>query len=250
METNAFSQSYNLGGLIAEHRANPKAQKESLLAGWGLIAVGAIFAIIGLAVSKGEWPDLLIAAAGLPVALIGVFALLGRQRRRDLCVRLFTDGFTRTLGGQTVAVRWDDVTEVWQNVIETYRGSAHTNTTYIYTVRLADGRKFVFNNQVDKIAGLGAAMQKACAERMFPRARAACDAGESVAFGPFAVSRIGLSAGGKTLPWEQVERVELRRGVLHVMQKGQRRDWAFAMASKIPNLPVLMALANQNSPKR
>lgn len=250
METNTFSQSHNLGALIAEHRANPRAQKESMVAGWGLIAVGAVFALIGLLVSKGEWPDLLVAAAGVPVALIGVFALIGRQQRRDLCVRLFTDGFTRTLAGQTVVARWDEVTEVWQNVIETYRGSAHTNTTHIYTMRLADGRKFVFNNQVDKIAGLGAAMQKACAERLFPRARAAYDAGKTVAFSPFAVSHTGLSQGGKTLPWEQVERVELRRGMLHIRQKGQRRDWAFAMASKIPNLPVLMALANQNMSKR
>jgi len=74
METNVFSQSSNLGTLIAEHPANPRAQRQTLQAGWGLIAVGAVFALIGLLVSKGEWPDLLVAAAGLPVALIGVVA--------------------------------------------------------------------------------------------------------------------------------------------------------------------------------
>jgi len=249
METNVFSQSSNLGTLIAEHPANPRAQRQTLQAGWGLIAVGAVFALIGLLVSKGEWPDLLVAAAGLPVALIGVVALLGRQRRRDLCVRLFTDGFTRTLGGQTVAVRWDEVTEVWQNVIQTYRGSAHTNTTNIYTVRLTDGRKFVFNDQVDKIAGLGAALQQQCAARMLPRVHATYNAGEVITFGPFGVSRSGITKGNTTLPWQQVEQVELRQGVLHIRKKGARRDWAFAMASKIPNLPVLMVLVKQLSLK-
>ncbi len=245
METNTLSQSHNLGTLIAEHRANPKAQSEALLAGWGLVAVGAVFALIGLFVSKGEWPDLLVAAVGLPVALIGVVALVKRQRQRDLCVQLFTNGFTRTIGGQTVAVRWNEVAEVWQNVIQSYRGSVRTNTTHIYTVRLTDGRKFIFNNQVDKIAGLGAALQQQCAEVMLPRAREAYQAGASVVFGPFSVSQAGITKGNATLPWEQVEQVELRRGVLHVRKKGERRDWAFAMASKVPNLPVLMALANQ-----
>jgi len=244
MGTNNLTQSHNLGALIAEHRANPRAQKEALLAGWGLVLVGVVFALIGLAVSKGKWPALLVAAAGLPLMLIGVAALVGRARRRDMCIQLCADGFTRTLAGQTVAVRWDEVAAVWQNVIQTYRGSAHTNTTRAYTVRLADGRKLVFNNQVDKVAGLGAAIQKACAERMLPRALTTYNAGESVPFGAFGVSRTGVSKGGKTLPWEQVERVELRQGVLHVRKKGQRRDWAFAMASRVPNLPVLMALVN------
>ncbi len=248
MEMNT-TQSHNLVGmLVAEHHANPRAQREALMAGWGLVAVGAFFALIGLLVSKGQWPALVVSVAGLPVALIGVVALVGRQRRRDLCVRLFTDGFTRTLSGQTVAVHWDEVAEVWQNVIQTYRGSAHTNTTHIYTVCLADGRKFVFNDQVDKIAGLGAALQQQCAARMLPRAREAYNAGEVITFGPLSVNRDGITKGSATLPWEQVEQVELRRGVLHVRKKKERRDWAFAMASKIPNLPVLIALVNQNFP--
>ncbi len=239
-------QSDNLGALIAEYHANPRAQRETLLAGWGLVAVGAVFALIGLLVSKGEWPDLLVSAVGIPVALIGVIALAGRQRRRDLCVRLFMDGFTHTLAGQTVVVRWVQVAEVWQNVIQTYHGSVRTNTTHIYTVRLTDGRKFVFNGQVDKIAGLGAALQQQCAAWMLPRARAAYDAGELITFGPFAISRDGITKGRATLPWEQVQQVELRQGVLHIRKKGERRDWAFAVASKIPNLPVLMALVNQH----
>jgi hypothetical protein len=32
---------------------------------------------------------------------------------------------------------------------------------------------------------------------------------------------------------------------IFIKKKGERLDWAFAMASKIPNLPVLMSLANQ-----
>ena len=245
METNENTQSHNLGTLIAEHRANPKAQSEALLVGWCFVIAGVFMALVGLQVSKGEWPELLIAAVGLPLALIGAVVLIGRQRRRDLCVRIFTDGFTRTQAGQTDIVRWEEVAEVWQNVIQSYRGSVRTNTTHIYTARLTDGRKFVFNGQVDKIAGLGSALQQQCAAVMLPRAREAYQAGESVAFGPFNVSRAGLTKGKATLPWEQVKQVELRQGVLHIRKKDERRDWAFAMASKIPNLPVLMALVNQ-----
>ena len=245
METNTLSQSHDLGGLVAEHHANPKAQSEALLVGWCFIIAGAFMALVGWQVSKGEWPELLIAAVGVPLAVIGAIVLIGRQRRRDLCVRIFADGFTRTLAGRTEVVRWDEVAEVVQNVTQTYRGNVRTNTTHIYTVRLTNGRKFVFNGQVDKIAGLGSALQQHCAAGMLPRAREAYQAGESVTFGPFSVSRAGIAKGKATLPWEQVEQVELRQGVLHIRKKGERRDWAFAMASKIPNLPVLMALANQ-----
>lgn len=245
MATNENTQSHNLGTLITEHHVNPKAQSEALLVGWCLVIAGAFMALVGWQISKGEWPELLIAAVGLPLALIGVVVLIGRQRRRDLCVRIFTDGFTRTLADQTDVVRWDEVAEIWQNVTQTYRGNVRTNTTHIYKVRLTDGRKFVFNGQVDKIAGLGSALQQQCAAGMLPRAREAYQAGERVDFGPFSVSRAGIAKGRVTLPWEQVENVELRQGVLHIRKKGERRDWAFAMASKIPNLPVLMALANQ-----
>ena len=245
METNENTQFPNLGELIAEHHANPKAQSEALLVGWCFIIAGAFMALVGWQVSKGEWPELLIAAVGLPLATIGAVVLIGRQRRRDLRVQIFTDGFTRIMPGQTDVIRWDEVAEVVQNVIQSYRGNVRTNTTHIYTIRLTNGRKFVFNGQVDKIAGLGSVLQQHCAAAMLPRAREAYQAGESVTFGPFSVSRAGISKGKTTLPWEQVEQVELSQGVLHVRKKGERRDWAFAMASKVPNLPVLMALANQ-----
>lgn len=248
METNAFSQSDNLGTLIAEHPANPRLQREEPLIGWGFIALGAVFALIGLLVSKGEWPDLLIAAMGLPLVLIGVIVFIRNKRRQDLCIRLFTNGFTRTLSGQTVAVRWDEVAEVWQNVIQTYRGHVRSRTIHTYTLRLADGRKFVFNDQVAQIAGLGTALQQQCAARILPRARASYNTGAVVTFGPFGISREGITKGGATLPWEQVAQVDLRQGMLHIKKKGARRDWAFALATKIPNLPVLMALANQNAP--
>ncbi|MBN2392790.1 MAG: RHS repeat protein [Anaerolineae bacterium] len=245
MEKNENTQSSSLEGLIAEHHANPKAQSEALLVGWCFIITGAFLALVGMQVSKGEWPELLIAAVGLPLAIIGVVVLIGRQRRHDLCVRIFTDGFTRTMAGQMDVIRWDEVAEIWQNVTQTYRGNVRTNTTHIYTVRLTDGRKFVFNGQMDKIAALGSALQQQCASGMLPRAREAYQAGESLVFGPFSVNRAGIAKGRATLPWEQVEQVELRQGVLHIRKKGERRDWAFAMASKIPNLPVLMALVNQ-----
>lgn len=245
METNTLSQSNNLGALIAEHRANPKAQSEALLVAWCFIIAGVFMGLVGLQVSKGGWPDLLVALVGLPLALIGAVVLVRRQRRRDLCVQVFDDGFTRTLGGQTDVVRWDEVAEVWQNVTQSYRGNVRTNTTRIYTVRLTDGRKLVFNSQLDKIAGLGSTLQQKCTAVMLPRAREAYQAGERVDFGPLSVSHAGIAKGNATLPWEQFEEIDLREGVLHIRKKGERRDWAFAMASKIPNLPVLMALANQ-----
>jgi hypothetical protein len=245
METYENAQSHNLGTLIAEHHSNSKAQSEALLVGWCFIIAGAFMALVGWQVSKGEWPELLIAAVGLPLVAIGAAVLIGRQRRRDLSVRIFTDGFARTLAGQTDVVRWDDVAEVVQNVIQTYRGNVRTNTTHTYTVRLTDGRKFVFNSQLDKIAGLGSTLQQKCTAVMLPRAREAYQAGERVDFGPLSVSHAGIAKGNATLPWEQFEEIDLREGVLHIRKKGERRDWAFAMASKIPNLPVLMALANQ-----
>ncbi len=244
MEADASSP--DLGALIAEHRVSPRAQREALWAGWSLVVAGVFVALLGLAVSQGHWPAPIAMAGGLPEVLIGVVVLVGYQRHRDLCVRLFVDGFTRTLAGQTIAVRWDEVAEVWQNIIWSYRGSVHTNTLYIYTVRLADGRKFVFNGQLEKIAGLGAAFQQQCAARILPRARVAYNAGAAIAFGPLSVSRDGIAKGNALLPWEQVEQVELRRGVLHIRKKEQRRDWTFAMESRIPNIPVLMAFVQLN----
>jgi len=179
---------------------------------------------------------------------IGGFAILNYMRHHDLRVLLYENGFSHTRSGKTEVARWDEVDKVWQDVTETYRGNVHTNTTHRYKVKLDDGRKYVFDEKLGKVAALGNALQKRCAEYMLPRAQEAYEAGEAVSFDKFSLSRAGISKGDKTLPWQEVESVEVRRGTLHIKKKGQDRDWAFAMVSKVPNPMVFMALAKQHGP--
>ncbi len=233
----------NWGAPLEKYQVNARAQKESLLAGSALLALGGIGVLVGLilAISQRSSSPLFIVLIGVLVAVPGVIALLNYRRRRDLCVTLFSEGFTYTCGGKTEVVPWADVAEVLALAINV----KHQVTRYKYTVGLTDGRTYVFDSHVSRVGGLGKAIEQHTLQRMLPRAQEAFNQGETVRFAHLGVSKAGLSRGEAVLSWDQVADVKLHNGWLTVHQKGQRRPWINLSASKVPNLVLLMMMLKQ-----
>lgn len=108
-----------------------------------------------------------------------------------------------------------------------------------YHVQSADGRKIRVDHAVHGYQELLGMLRYRAKEDGLDRARTKIAAGESVAFGPFAVSRDSLEYKGKKLRWDQVGVFEV------VLQQGHRRlrikaqgalwPWCYALLYGLPN---------------
>jgi hypothetical protein len=72
------------------------------------------------------------------------------------------------------------------------------------------------------------------------------NAGQTIIFGPVAISKAGIVIGKKTYPWTDVKEVSIHQGILKVSRKdGGWFSGASVAASVIPNLRVLLAIIQQ-----
>ena len=89
---------------------------------------------------------------------------------------------------------------------------------------------------------LGEAIQRETTRRLLPQALHAYEVEGHVEFGKLAVSREGLSKGGKILPWSDVACVVVHSGSLLVRRRNGRLAWFAVPMGKVPNLYVYLAL--------
>ena len=181
---------------------------------------------------------LLFAAGG--VYLLVFYPLIHGSWRIYAC----TGGFVFLKGSKAVACRWDQVAFVWQRITRHYTNGVYTGTSFKYTVRRADGVEIIINQQIRNGAQLGTLIQREATSRLTPRALAGFQAGQTLQFGPFSVSRQGLGTSRGMLPWNEVQQVSANRGVVVIQQRGQRRGKSYGGVDKVPNLYVFFNVAN------
>jgi hypothetical protein len=66
--------------------------------------------------------------------------------------------------------------------------------------------------------------------------------GSRVAFGPLSVGPGGITAGDQSLPWSEIDDVQIRKGMMSVKKAGKWLAWKRAQVSQIPNYFILDAL--------
>jgi hypothetical protein len=194
----------------------------------GLVIFGFLFAGFLLAVGIKE--------------VIPAFQDLGAS------VYLYKGGFIRKKGGKNIPLRWDQVKELQQSVTRRYRRNRYTGntkyvgTTYVYSVRAIDGRKFVFRNALKDVENLGEHLSREITRTLLPQAIMAYHAGQTVTFGSFTVGPQGVSNGYESLSWDGIDNMGASGGNIYVRAGGRSRDWA--KFKSVPNAPVLIALVN------
>jgi len=174
----------------------------------------------------------------LPIFMI-VFAI-NRIANCNLRVYAFTNGLVRAKGSQNDVIRWDQVQAVLQNIT---RGT-YSGTTHNYTVRRGDGATFKFGSVLRNVANLGQTLQQEVARALLPRAIAAYNAGSALPFGSLSISVQGINNGSETVPWNQVQNVEVKQGFVLVKKMGKSLNWARVKVSTIPNFPVFMGMVS------
>lgn len=169
----------------------------------------AFFAALGFALGlpfgrPGAW------LPGSIFLALGVFMVWAFLRRRDVRVRLYERGFTFTRRGRTREFPRDEV-EVFsesQQVFGEALTGLESGAAYRYFVRLGDGRSLAVDNEVAGVRGLGERLRAETLKRLLPGAEALVARGGAADFGPLALTREGVSRGGRRLPWAEVGRVD------------------------------------------
>jgi hypothetical protein len=163
--------------------------------------------------------------------------------------------------------RWDQIATVRQDSTATYTNGVYGSTSFVYTIISHDGQSAQIAGSyrdparvpaaawstVDdpkasvwrRYAALGAAVARHVATAQLPAAKAALDRGEKLAFGNFAISASGMSAGRRgPLPWSLISDVQVTDGVVSIKQSGESAPFSRRPVSKIPNFLLFTTLAD------
>lgn len=234
------TEAYQLGTPLAEYR--PKKSRQITM-----YIMGALLALIGVGIVFSDMlqrrPSGLFVVGGGMLAL-GLWLIWTGVRDRGLQVLVFPDGFTHTARGATEVIRWDDITEVQQQVTKHYTNGVYTGTTHIYTVRRAGKPDLKLNDALQNVEQLGNTVQDQAYRRLLPRAIATYNAGGILHFGKLSVSQQGLSNGKDTIPWSEIKGVKLEKGMIAVSKQGKWLNWATATVAQTPNIFVFTALVD------
>jgi hypothetical protein len=240
----ALAEARGLGGYAASYRPKTLRRRAAVPLGvcGALCLIGALSSVVG-----GVWP------AGLAFAALGALFLYllartpgfsGRQVTKR--VDVFDNGFIQADGGKPRTVfRWDEIKSVCQRITRNYTNGIYTGTVYLYTVTRNDGVCLKLTQFYDGIAALGETIAREVSRVQVPRALDAIEHGHTLTFGDLAVNAGGIVCTGHgSVPWTEVERVQVNRGYVALRRAGKWLAWSSKPASQIPNLFVLMTIAD------
>jgi uncharacterized protein DUF6585 len=178
----------------------------------------------------------------LTVAYLGA---AGRVLVRDVLpgygkvLYLFENGLILSTARGTNAFAWDAIGEL--RVSGVRMGLADAVSWRCAVVR-DDGTEAVVGPEFPGVQDVVEAMSAAVTERLLPKYISRIEAGGTVRFGPFTISRDGIAKDGEEVPWAHVAEVEINNGMVHVNRR-DRMAGMTATAGEVPNAVAFSELA-------
>jgi hypothetical protein len=115
--------------------------------------------------------------------------------------------------------------------------------THVFWVTDHTGHSEKLTELYDRIDGLGRAIQSGVARAQLPGVLAELEGGREVVLGDLRLSRAAVGLRNATLPWAEVNSIEIRGDYLAVERIGKRIA-STIVVKKIPNLFLFLAAAN------
>ena len=134
-------------------------------------------------------------------------------------------------------VRWDQIVAVFQRHTAGRYSSSHT-----YTVRVQEGREIQIGDAVNRIIDLGTMIQREVTKLLLPTAIASYKSGETLSFGKVNVNIQGINNGKEMIPWNQIDAIEVRSGLIVVQRYGRVVKWSTVQEHETSNVYVLQNL--------
>ena len=142
--------------------------------------------------------------------------------------------------------RWEEVVSMTSAITRHYTNGIYTGTTHIYTLYDRQNQRRALSDSFGKVEELANYIDQNIFPLLYGRAADQYNTGQTIVFGPVAISKAGIVIGKKTYPWTDVKEVSIRQGILKVSRKdGGWFSGASASAATIPNLRVLLTIIHQ-----
>ena len=215
-----------------------------------LLVIGvAVLVFAGAIVVTFKGPDVMPALliAALFATLGATCAGAGAVRRGD-GVAVMERGLLTWHGIRCQEIPWTSILNVRQAIVKHSSQGLPHYTTFRLTLRLADGRKQMFDGSYSDIRCLVRQVQDAVTPLRLDDALATVQAGGVADFGAIGVSESGLRFIRAKIPWEQVGRVAIERGLLYVKRKDRMLTGIPCEVSRIDNLYACLGAVASHVP--
>lgn len=207
--------------------------------------VAAVPAGVGLFVDGG-WAIACLVVAAL-IALSFLFVGISGRNGVSAQAYAFERGFIhRDAAGVLAVFPWAEV-RVQRDITRTYVNGTYRRTSFNYNILRSDGSAFhLFSSTfpTGDVCLLGELIEQEIAAVRLPRALAALAEGKRLDFGDLTVDSHGVTGSQGTLPWRDIESVEAKDGRIRIKRAGSWLSWSRTPAGAIPDVVVLVALAD------
>ncbi len=179
------------------------------------------------------------------VALIPLIVLaLRRVRRARRLVILYKQGLgVRWTGGQSHKLLWREIDGLIYNTVENTFLGIPLKTRNRLTILNQSGKSIHIDDRIPELAELTARVKARVYPRLLPQFRAAFQNGDPLYFGPITLHKKQLKFREQEIPWEQVTRLNVVKGLLVVESESSRR--IKVAIGKIPNADLLIQLLQE-----
>jgi hypothetical protein len=188
---------------------------------------------------------------GLFFGLLGAFVVTNGVRGRRIRLELREFGVLLSRPPVESKILWDDVAELKIAVLWPGGWSERIR----YTLVAKDGQRLDLEDDMENFGRIRAVTEAEIVRRHMPPAIESLEAGRTVSFGPYELTKSGVRHRGKGLAWRDVRGAALVRGIVAV---GSRSDgirvlpkregvmaWATEKVDDVPTAPVMLALATR-----
>jgi hypothetical protein len=142
--------------------------------------------------------------------------------------------------------RWEEVISMTSAITRHYTNGIYTGTTHIYKLYNRQNQRLVLSDSIGKVEELAKNIDENIFPLLYGPAADRYNAGQTIVYGPVAISKEGIAIGKKTYPWTEVKEVSIHQGILKVSRKeGGWFSGTRAAASSVPNLRVLLSIIHQ-----
>ncbi|WP_156820092.1 DUF6585 family protein [Synechococcus sp. PCC 7336] len=239
---------HQLGHVIAAYSPHPERLQLRHTRALRLILIGIFLVAASLAFQfRSPSPALTlmfacISIAGAIALCLGLTTFLKVRRDRHLRISLYEHGLVYDRAKTFVLIVWSDLV-----TLHTIATPSRNNSYTAYTCRMLcqNGTQLAFTHTSRDLPGLAELCDRIQVElvsRQLPATLERYRDGETISFGPVAVSPIGISHRQELVPWSKIQRVSLQEGAIAVRQAGRDRRWRDANPQSVPNLFVFLSL--------
>ena len=172
-----------------------------------------------------------------------------RQLARGSRVRVlvFEEGLARVDGEGLRTCRWDEIETVQGNVKTYHVNSAAVGSRFMITVEFGGGKQIRLDSAKEHLAGMDGLYLRIGSEscrHLFPRLQAAIDAGQTVPFGVWGMSKSGVHWGRHVLAWDDAENIDFQDDLrVRNPNTWPLHPWVRLADCPMPNQLVFLRLA-------